>query len=69
VNTDLKLTAPSSVTIIDQQSPVLDSSGDPVFDSNGNEETYDVTSVNLNLFYVYTDFKTNLLEASPTRAY
>jgi hypothetical protein len=62
LNTDLKLTAPSSVTIIDQQSPVLDSTGAPVFDSNGNEETNDVTSVNLNLFYVYTDFNTNLLE-------
>jgi hypothetical protein len=61
-NTDLKLTRQSTVTIIDQQSPVLDNNEDPVIDTNGNEETYDVTSINLDLFYTYGDFRTDLLD-------
>jgi hypothetical protein len=60
INTDLRLTGESTVTIVDQQSPVLNGSGSPVIDSNGNEETYDVTSVNLDLFYTYGDFATVL---------
>jgi hypothetical protein len=55
-NTDLKITPLSSVTIIDQQSPFLDSNGNPIFDSNGNEETIDVTSVNLDLSLTYNNF-------------
>lgn len=63
LNADLQLTRQSTVTIIDQQSLVLDDNGNPVIDTNGNEETYDVTSVNLDLFYGYTNkFKTDLLE-------
>jgi hypothetical protein len=61
-NTDLKLTRQSTVTIIDQQSPYLDGNGDPIFDSNGNEETIDITSVNLDLFLTYGDFKSDLTE-------
>jgi hypothetical protein len=59
-NTDLQLTRLSSVTIIDQQSPYTDSNGDPIYDSNGNEETIDITSVDLDLLLTYSSFPSAL---------
>jgi hypothetical protein len=58
-NTDLKLTRQSTITIIDQQSP-YPNSGDPDFDRNGNEETIDITSLDLDLFFSYGNFKSVL---------
>jgi hypothetical protein len=62
-NTDLKITPLSSLTIIDQQSPYTDDNGNPIYDSNGNEETIDITSVDLDLLLTYSSFPAALRKA------